>query len=93
MEARQEEVWQNEVDLLHLAPQERETVLRMLEPHQKTWDGHLGTVSAISHRIAVTPGSKPVHSQPCRAGSLARAAENAEIDRMLKQVIEPATGE
>jgi hypothetical protein len=68
--------------------------LRMLEPHQKMWDGHLGTVSATTHRIEVTAGSKPVLCQPYRAGARARSAEKEEIDRMLaEQVIEPATCE
>jgi hypothetical protein len=51
-------------------------------------------VAATSHRIAVIPGSKPVHYQPYRAGSRARVAEKQEIDRMVQQnVIEPATCE
>jgi hypothetical protein len=58
------------------------------------WDGHLGTVAATSHRIAVIPGSRPVHCQPYGAGSLARMAEKEDIDRMLaEQVTEPATCE
>jgi hypothetical protein len=61
MDARQEKAWQDEVDLSHLAPEEREAVIRMLEPHKKIWDGHLGTVAATSHRNAVTAGSKQVH--------------------------------
>ena len=53
--------WKEEVDLAHLSADEREAVLRMLEPHRKMWDGRLGTVAATTQRIAVTPGSKPVH--------------------------------
>jgi hypothetical protein len=68
--------------------------LRVLEPHRKIWDGHLGTVAATPHRIEVTAGSKPVHCQPYRAGSSARSAEKEEIDRMIaEQLIEPATCE
>jgi hypothetical protein len=67
--------WKEEVDLAHLAAAERDEVLRMLEPHRGMWDGRLGTVAATSHRIAVIPGSKPVHCQPYRAGSRARVAE------------------
>jgi hypothetical protein len=82
------------MDISHLGPEERGAVLDLLEPHRKMWDGHLGTVAATSHRIYVTPGSKPVHCQPYRAGPRARAAKKEEIDRMLEQqVIEPATGE
>ena len=86
--------WQDEVDLAHLSADERDAVLRMLKPHRGMWDGRLGTVAATSHRIAVMPGSKPVHCQPYRAGSRARVAEKQEIDRMvLQNVIEPATCE
>jgi hypothetical protein len=42
-----------------LPADERGDVLRMLEPHRGMWDGRLGTVAATTHRIAVTPGSKP----------------------------------
>jgi hypothetical protein len=87
-------VWQDEVNLVHLPPDERVEVLRMLEPHHRMWDGRLGTVAATTHRIEVLPGSKPVHAQPYSAGSNARVAEKTEIDRMLaQQVIEPATCE
>ena len=86
--------WKDDVRLDHLELEERQAVLRMLEPHHKMWDGHLGTVVATSHRIEVTAGSKPVHCQPYRAGSRARSAEKEEIDRMLAEhVIEPATCE
>ena len=86
--------WKQDVNLDHLAPEEREAVLRMLEPHHKMWDGHLGTVAATSHRIEVIPKSKPVHCQPYRAGARARGAEKEEIDRMLAEnVIEPTTCE
>ena len=86
--------WKDEVDLAHLSADERDAVLRMLKPHRGMWDGRLGTVAATSHRIAVMPGSKPVHCQPYRAGSRARVAEKQEIDRMvLQNVIEPATCE
>jgi hypothetical protein len=86
--------WQEDVKLHHLGSEERQSVLRMLEPHHKMWDGHLGTVAATSLRIEVTAGSKPVHCQTYRAGSRARSAEKEDIDRMLaEQVIEPATYE
>jgi hypothetical protein len=79
--------WKDDVKLDHLGLNERQSVLRMLEPHHKMWDGHLGTVAATSHRIEVTTGSKPVHCQPYRAGARARIAEKEEIDRIAEQVI------
>jgi hypothetical protein len=84
----------DQVNLGHLNEDENEAVLRMLEPHKKMWDGHLGTVTATQHRIQLTPGAQPVHAQPYRAGARARAAEEEEIQKMLAQdVIEPATCE
>jgi Reverse transcriptase (RNA-dependent DNA polymerase) len=69
-------------------------VLGMLERHRSMWDGRLGQVHAATHRIDLIPTVKPVHAQPYRAGPRARAAESAEIQRMLKEgVIEPATSE
>jgi hypothetical protein len=51
-----------------------------------------GTLHSASH--PADPGAKPAHSQPYRAGSKAREAESAEIQRNLKaEVIEPAMSE
>jgi hypothetical protein len=33
--------WEEEVDLSHLSSEERQAVLKMLEPHRHVWDGHL----------------------------------------------------
>ena len=86
--------WRDQVDLGHLNEDEKAAVLQMLEPHKDMWDGHLGTVTATEHRIQLTPGAHPVHAQPYRAGTRARAAEKEEIQKMLAQnVIEPATCE
>jgi Reverse transcriptase (RNA-dependent DNA polymerase) len=88
------ELWREEVDINHLLPQEQSQVLGMLERHRSMWDGRLGQVHAATHRIDLIPTVKPVHAQPYRAGPRARAAESAEIQRMLKEgVIEPATSE
>jgi hypothetical protein len=89
-----DESWKYQVDLGRLSENERAYVLRILEPHKYMWDGHLGTVMATQHRIQLTPGAQPVHAQPYRAGTRARAAEQEEIQKMLAQdVIEPATCE
>jgi transposase InsO family protein len=86
--------WEDQVDLDHLTPLDREKVLQTLRPHREMWDGRLGNVSATSHRIDVVPGSRPVHAQPYRAGGRAREAEQEEIKKMLAQgVIEPAMSE
>jgi transposase InsO family protein len=87
-------LWKQEVNLTHLSPQLRETVYHRLEEHRRLWDGRLGRVSATSHRIELTPGARPVHCQPYRAGPRAREAESKEVERMLKAgVIEPAASE
>jgi hypothetical protein len=82
------------VDLAHLTPKERENVLDMLGKRRTMWDGRLGQVHFIAHRIQLNPGSNPAYSQPYFAGARAREAESGEIQRMLKAgVTEPATSE
>jgi hypothetical protein len=57
------------------------------------WDGRLGHVHAATHHIVVD-GAEPVHAQPYCAGSRARPAESAKVQRMLTEgVIEPANSE
>jgi hypothetical protein len=54
----------------------------------------VGDAHTTHHRIELTPGAKPVHSHPYRAGPRAREVEAAEVQRMLKAgVIEPSTAE
>jgi hypothetical protein len=54
----------------------------------------LGHAHTTHHRIELTPGAKPIHSHPYRAGPRAREVEAAEVQRMLKAgVIEPSTTE
>jgi hypothetical protein len=87
-------LWKQDVDLAHLTPQERETVFNMLGKHRTMWDGRLGQVHTIAHRIQLTPGAKPAYSQPYRSVAKAREAESVEIQRMLRAgVIEPASSE
>jgi hypothetical protein len=62
-------MWQGDVKLDPLGLEELQTVLRMIEPNQKMWDGHLGTFAATSHRIEFTAGSKPDHCQHIEPGS------------------------
>ena len=55
------------------------------------WDGQLGTIRKVKHRLPLTEGSKPVFQPPYRAGPNARAREKEEIDEMLSMdVIEEA---
>jgi hypothetical protein len=64
--------WEEQVGLTHLSEKERRDVLAMLRPHREMWDGRLGNVTAKSHRIDLTPGGRPVHAHPYRAGTRAR---------------------
>jgi transposase InsO family protein len=85
------ELWKEDVDLNHLLPQQRSEVFRALEKHRSMWDGRLGQIHGTTHRIDLTPGAKPFHSRPYRAGPRAREAETAEIQRMLKEGVIEAT--
>ena len=59
--------------------------------HESMWKGNLGQIEAPPHRISLKEGTRPIASQPYRAGPLARILENQEIRRMLEaEVIEPA---
>jgi hypothetical protein len=54
----------------------------------------LGHAHTTHHHIDLTPGAKPVHSHPYRAGPRSREVEAEEVQRMLKAgVIEPSTAE
>lgn len=56
------------------------------------WDGHLGRIHAVKHRIElILQEVRPVHSAPYRAGTTSRQSEKEEIDKKLEmKVIEPA---
>jgi hypothetical protein len=70
----------------------REQALAMLSKHASTWDGRLGQIDSVSHRVKTS--GRPIFQQPCRAGPFARTAEQTEVNRMLAEdIIEPATSE
>jgi hypothetical protein len=83
-----------QVDLAHLLSQERTRILDTLQWNRTMWDSRLGHAHTTHHCIELTPGAKPVHSHPYRAGPRAREVEAAEVQRMLKAgVIEPSSAE
>ncbi len=83
--------WKSKLALDHLVEDMKARVTALLERHESMWDGHLGTISATSHNIDLLPASRPVFSQPYRAGARARTEEAAEIERMKQlEVIEPS---
>ena len=58
------------------------------------WTGELGSVKVTEHRIKLKLDSKPVFSQPYRAGPKAREVEEKEVNKMLDaDVIERAKTE
>ena len=71
---------------------ERPLVLEMLKRHSKLWDGELGQVRGVEHRIPTV--GDPIRQQPYRCGLKTRQAVEEEIKRMSGlDVIEPSTSE
>ena len=69
---------------------ERPLVLEMLKRHSKLWDGELGQVRGVEHRIPTV--GDPIRQQPYRCGMKTRQAVEEEIKRMSGlDVIEPST--
>ena len=66
----------------------------VLRPFKDMWTGELGSVKVTHHLIKLKPDSKPVFSQPYRAGAKAREVEEQEVNKMLDaDVIERAKTE
>ena len=66
----------------------------LLKKHASLWEGNLGLIRGVEHRIRLKPGAVAVRQHPYKAGSMAREREKAEVERMRSmEVIEPASGE
>jgi len=66
----------------------------LLKKHASLWEGKLGLIRGVEHRIRLKPGAFPVRQHPYKAGPMAREREKAEVERMRSmEVIEPASGE
>jgi hypothetical protein len=74
------DTWKEAVKLGHLPTADRAEILGMLKKHRSMWNGRLGQVHSIAHRIDLMPGQKPVHCQPYRAGPKSRALESANAE-------------
>jgi Reverse transcriptase (RNA-dependent DNA polymerase) len=75
----------------HLTAAEQVLLLETLRPHAELWDGHLGKIAAVTHRIHTM--GPPIASQPYRVGPAARDLIEKELDRMKElDVVEPARG-
>ena len=84
-----------DIPLDHLTKCGQVKARNMLGKFVSMWQGQLGQINTgVSHRIDLLPDSRPVFSQPRRAGPAGREAEEAEVKKMLDlKVIEPATTE
>jgi len=91
----QDKDWKKTVTIAPRYEHMRSRITDMMEEFTSMWDGNLGTISAVKHRIDLDPpDSQPVHSAPYRAGPATRQLEKNEIDKMLGMgVIEPAQTE
>jgi hypothetical protein len=93
-EQKGETAWEHEMDekIKHLPTDIRSQASELLSHFSDLWDGRLGLINAVEHRIP-THGS-PIASQPYRAGPRAREDIDKEVSRMLEaDVIEPAESE
>jgi RNase H-like domain found in reverse transcriptase/Reverse transcriptase (RNA-dependent DNA polymerase) len=85
--------WWKQVDVDHLSTEERAQLRSVLTKHASIWDGTLGAIRGVFHRID-TGDRAPVHLQPRRAGPAARETERAEVRRILDAgVIEESEAE
>ena len=61
--------WHSQVSIGERAEfEQRPRILEFLDPFQSMWDGHLGEIHHVKHRIELKEGSKPVFQPPYRAG-------------------------
>jgi Reverse transcriptase (RNA-dependent DNA polymerase) len=85
--------WWKQVDVDLLSTEERAQLRSVLTKHASMWDGTLGAIRGVFHRID-TGDHAPVHLQPRRAVPAARETERAEVRRMLDAgVIEESEAE
>lgn len=71
-----------------------EAVRDLVARYGGLWDGLLGRMDITPHRIMLTPGAKPVRSQPYRTGLHHRQLIAEQVAKQLKlEVIEPSQAE
>ena len=71
----QQEDWREKVNQGKKYADNRPRVLKLLQPFDSMYSGHLGTIKVTEHRIELLPGSKPEHQPPYRAGPTQRQIE------------------
>lgn len=45
----------------------RNKIIEMLSEYATMWDGHLGTIKALKHRIELEADARPIHQVPYRS--------------------------
>ena len=51
------------------------------------WDGRLGQISHVEHRIVLVPDAKPYRSIPYCADIRIRDIKKVEVDKMVEQTV------
>lgn len=55
------------------------------------WQGQLGEIFEVSHRISLKYNARPTHANPYRAGQTGRKLVDYEVERIIKEdFIEPS---
>jgi hypothetical protein len=57
-------LWKEQVDMNHLLPRQREQMFKVLESHRSMWNGRLGELKEITHRIELKEGARPFRAHP-----------------------------
>jgi hypothetical protein len=84
--------WLKEVPMDKVPESIRERALAILSKHASMWDGRLGQIDSVSHRLKNSGG--PIFQHLCRAQPFVRTAEQTEVNRILAEdIIVPATTE
>ena len=52
----EQEHWRSKVNLGKKYADHRPQVLKLLQPFESMWSGHLGSIKATEHRIELLPG-------------------------------------
>ena len=70
------------------------SVKALLQKYSALWEGKLGLIRGVEHRIRLKSGAVPVRQHPYKAGPMDREREKGEVERMRSMdVIEPQSGE
>lgn len=78
------------LDLSHVPERLRERCREMLKKYSRMWDGTLGEINTIVHRIELVQRTRPIVRAPYRTGPKAGEVEEAEVQKMLEAgVIQP----